>query len=39
MIQTLASISPYGLGIAKRVERYVVVAAKFVARLKGRWYE
>jgi hypothetical protein len=37
MIQTHALISLYGLGIAKKAGLFVVVDAKSVARLKGRW--
>jgi hypothetical protein len=36
MIPIHASTSPYGLGTAKKVGLFVVVDAKFVARLKGR---
>jgi hypothetical protein len=39
MILTHASTSLYGLGTATRVEKFVAEGAKFVVRLKGRWYE
>jgi hypothetical protein len=39
MTQIHASTSLYGLGTAKKAGLFVVVAAKFVARPKGRWYE
>jgi hypothetical protein len=39
MTLTPASTSPYGLGTAMRVAKFVAVDAKFVARLKVRWYE
>jgi hypothetical protein len=37
MIQIAASTSPYGLGTAKKAEPFVVVDAKSVVKLKGRW--
>jgi hypothetical protein len=39
MTQIHGLISPYGLGTAKKAGLFVVVDAKFVVRLKGRWYE
>jgi hypothetical protein len=39
MTLTPASTSPYGLGIATKVAKFVVVDAKSVARPKGKWYE
>jgi hypothetical protein len=39
MTQTAASTSPYGLGTAKKADQFVVVDAKFVVKLKGKWYE
>jgi uncharacterized membrane-anchored protein len=39
MIQIHALTSLYGLGTAKKVGLFVVVAVKYAARLKGRWYE
>jgi len=37
MTQTHGLISPYGLGIAKKVGLFVVVAAKLKVKLKGKW--
>jgi uncharacterized membrane-anchored protein len=39
MTQIHALTSLYGLGTAKKAGLFVVVAAKFVARLKDAWYE
>jgi hypothetical protein len=39
MTQTHVLINHYVLGTAKKVALFVVAAVKFVARLKGRWYE
>jgi hypothetical protein len=39
MTQIHASTSLYGLGTVKKADRFVVVAVKFVVRLKGKWYE
>jgi hypothetical protein len=37
MTQIHGLISHYGLGTAKKAEPFVVVDAKSVVRLKGRW--
>jgi hypothetical protein len=37
MIQIHALTSHYVLGTAKKAALFVAVAARFVARLKGRW--
>jgi hypothetical protein len=39
MTQIAASTSLYGLGTVKKAGLFVVVDAKSVVRLKGRWYE
>jgi hypothetical protein len=39
MIQIHASTKAFVLGTAKRVVLFVAVGARFVVRLKGRWYE
>jgi len=39
MTQTHGLTSLYGLGTAKKADQYVGVDVKYVARLKGRWYE
>jgi hypothetical protein len=36
MTLTPASTNPYGLGTAKKADQFVVVDAKFVAKLKER---
>jgi hypothetical protein len=39
MIQIHASTSHYGLGTAEKAGLFVVVAVKYAARPKGKWYE
>jgi hypothetical protein len=39
MTQIHASTSLYGLGTAKKAVLCVVVAARFVEKLKDAWYE
>jgi hypothetical protein len=39
MIQIHALTSLYGLGTVMKAVPFVVVDAKSVVRLKGRWYE
>jgi hypothetical protein len=39
MTQIHASTSHYVLGTAKKADQYVAVDVKYVARLKGKWYE
>jgi hypothetical protein len=39
MTQIAASTSPYGLGTVEKADLFVVVDAKFVAKLKGKLYE
>jgi hypothetical protein len=39
MIRTHGLISPYGLGTAKKAGEFVGVVAKFVEKLRARWYE